>query len=87
MTPALRHLAFAAAVAAAAVPLAGCAPMIVAGAAGAALVATDRRSAGAQLDDTTVETRLATSFATRPLAPVSPRSDRQVRKARVTSAR
>ena len=65
MTPALRHLAFAAAVAAAAVPLAGCAPMIVAGAAGAALVATDRRSAGAQLDDTTVETRLATSFATR----------------------
>ena len=45
--------------------LAACAPVIVAGAAGAALVATDRRSAGAQLDDTTIETRIATTVAGR----------------------
>ena len=38
--------------------LAGCVPMLVAGAAGTALVATDRRSAGAQLDDTTVEGKI-----------------------------
>ena len=38
--------------------LAGCVPMLVAGAAGTALVATDRRSAGAQLDDTTIEAKL-----------------------------
>jgi osmotically-inducible protein OsmY len=56
-------MALVAAFAAATVPLTGCAPVIVAGAAGAALVATDRRSAGAQLDDTTIETKLATSYA------------------------
>ena len=33
----------------------GCVPVLVAGAAGGALVATDRRSAGAQLDDQTIE--------------------------------
>jgi osmotically-inducible protein OsmY len=38
--------------------LAGCVPMLVAGAAGTALVATDRRSAGAQLDDTTIEAKV-----------------------------
>lgn len=38
--------------------LAGCVPLIVAGAAGTALVATDRRSAGAQLDDTTIEAKV-----------------------------
>ncbi|MFO1280985.1 MAG: BON domain-containing protein [Burkholderiales bacterium] len=57
------RLALVAAFAAAAIPLTGCAPVIVAGAAGAALVATDRRSAGAQLDDTTIETKLAASYA------------------------
>jgi osmotically-inducible protein OsmY len=39
--------------------LSGCAGLVVAGAATGALVATDRRSAGAQLDDTTIETKLA----------------------------
>ena len=38
--------------------VAGCVPMLVAGAAGTALVATDRRSAGAQLDDTTIEAKV-----------------------------
>jgi osmotically-inducible protein OsmY len=38
--------------------VAGCVPVIVAGAAGTALVATDRRSAGAQLDDVTIETKV-----------------------------
>lgn len=36
----------------------GCLPVIVAGAAGTALMATDRRSAGAQLDDTTIEAKI-----------------------------
>ena len=39
--------------------LPGCVPVIVAGAAGTALVATDRRSAGAQLDDATIETKVS----------------------------
>ncbi len=38
--------------------LGGCVPLLVAGAAGTALVATDRRSAGAQLDDTTIEAKV-----------------------------
>jgi osmotically-inducible protein OsmY len=38
--------------------LAGCVPVIVAGAAGTALVATDRRSAGAQFDDATIEAKV-----------------------------
>jgi len=45
--------------------LTACAPVIVAGAAGAALVATDRRSAGAQLDDQTIETKILTTVASR----------------------
>lgn len=36
----------------------GCVPIIVAGAAGTALVATDRRSAGAQIDDTAIEAKV-----------------------------
>ncbi|HEY7903659.1 MAG TPA: BON domain-containing protein [Casimicrobiaceae bacterium] len=40
--------------------LSGCAPIVVAGAAaGTALVVADRRSAGAQLDDETIETKAA----------------------------
>ena len=52
---------------AAAVPplLTACAPVIVAGAAGAALVATDRRAAGAQLDAQTIETKILTTVASR----------------------
>ncbi|HVF63778.1 MAG TPA: BON domain-containing protein [Casimicrobiaceae bacterium] len=38
---------------------AGCVPMLVAGAAGTAIVAVDRRSAGAQIDDATIETRVS----------------------------
>ncbi len=45
--------------------LTACAPVIVAGAAGAALIATDRRSAGAQLDDQTIETKILTTVAGR----------------------
>jgi osmotically-inducible protein OsmY len=41
------------------VVLAGCIPVMVVGAAGsAAMIATDRRSAGAQLDDETIELKL-----------------------------
>jgi osmotically-inducible protein OsmY len=43
----------------AATTLGGCAGLVVAGAATGALVATDRRSAGAQIDDTTIETKVA----------------------------
>ena len=39
--------------------VAGCVPVLVAGAAGTALVATDRRSAGAQLDDQTIELKIS----------------------------
>lgn len=65
VTAAFRCLGLAAALVAAALPLAGCVPLVAAGAAGAVLVATDRRSAGAQLDDTTIETKLVTEFGTR----------------------
>jgi osmotically-inducible protein OsmY len=37
----------------------GCVPVLVAGAAGTALVATDRRSAGAQIDDQTIELKVS----------------------------
>jgi osmotically-inducible protein OsmY len=37
----------------------GCAPVIVAGAAGTALVATDRRSTGAQVDDESIELKVS----------------------------
>ena len=56
MTRRLAALLFAAV--AAPILVSGCVPVIVAGAAGTALVATDRRSAGAQLDDTTIETNI-----------------------------
>lgn len=58
-TPPLSRLAGALLLGAAlAGPLAGCVPLVVGGAAvGAGLVATDRRSTGAQLDDQTIEVR------------------------------
>jgi osmotically-inducible protein OsmY len=39
--------------------LSACAPLVLGGAAGAGMVATDRRSSGAQLDDETIELRAA----------------------------
>ncbi len=39
--------------------LAGCVPVIVAGAAGATMVATDRRTTGTQVDDETIELKVA----------------------------
>ncbi|MEO8487492.1 MAG: BON domain-containing protein [Betaproteobacteria bacterium] len=46
--------------------LSACAPILVVGAvSGAALVATDRRSTGAQLDDTTIETKVASTLDSR----------------------
>ena len=55
------------AIVAAALPLLdACAPVVVVGAvAGGALVATDRRSVGAQADDQTIELKVATEMATR----------------------
>ena len=50
-----RCLMIGAAVLALATPLSGCLPLVAAGAASVALVATDRRSAGAQLDDAAIE--------------------------------
>ena len=56
-------LAAFAAVTAVSTLLAGCAPVIVAGAVGgAALVATDRRSAGAQVDDSSIELKIANNI-------------------------
>jgi osmotically-inducible protein OsmY len=43
----------------------GCAAVVVGAVGGAALVATDRRSAGAQLDDTTIETKVSTTLNSR----------------------
>ena len=49
------------ALAASASLLAGCVPVLIAGAAGgAAMVATDRRSAGAQVDDESIELKITT---------------------------
>jgi osmotically-inducible protein OsmY len=45
--------------------LSGCAAVVVGAVAGGALVATDRRSAGAQLDDTTIETKVASALNSR----------------------
>jgi len=46
--------------------LSGCAPMVVAAGVGAgALVASDRRSTGAQIDDETIEGKIATTAANR----------------------
>ena len=48
---------------AAATILAGCAPLLVAGAVGGtALVATDRRSVGAQADDEAIELKLSNTI-------------------------
>lgn len=44
--------------------LSGCVPMIVAGVATTAMVATDRRSAGTQLDDESIEIKLVTKIGT-----------------------
>jgi len=60
-----RSLTLAAAVLVLATQLSGCFPLVAAGAAGVVLVATDRRSAGAQLDDATIEARIAGEVATR----------------------
>ena len=52
-----------AAVCAAALLVSGCVPLVVAGAAGgAALVATDRRSAGTQLDDEAIELKISNNI-------------------------
>ncbi|HSV58520.1 MAG TPA: BON domain-containing protein [Variovorax sp.] len=58
-TPALQRFAIALTAGAALVMgLGGCVPLVVgAGAVGAGMVATDRRSSGAQVDDTTIEVR------------------------------
>ena len=47
------------ALAGAAVPLSGCVPLVIGAAAGTALVATDRRSVGAQADDEAIELKIA----------------------------
>ena len=58
-----RAFVFVLAVAASA--LQGCAPAIVAGAAGATMMAVDRRSAGAQVDDGAVEFKVESEAGTR----------------------
>ena len=45
--------------------LSGCAALVVGAVAGGALVATDRRSTGAQLDDTSIETKVAATIESR----------------------
>jgi osmotically-inducible protein OsmY len=45
--------------------LSGCAAVVVGAVAGGALVATDRRSTGAQVDDTTIETKVASTLNSR----------------------
>ena len=50
---------------AAALSLPACAPLVIGGiAAGTAIVATDRRTTGVQLDDKTIEARLADELST-----------------------
>ena len=62
---ALMPLALAVAAGGASIPLTGCAPIMIAAAVGGtAMVASDRRSAGAQLDDETIELRSSTSIGT-----------------------
>ena len=58
-----RILAGALAAAAVAVALGGCAAAVVGGAVATGMVATDRRSTGAQLDDQNIELRASTSLA------------------------
>lgn len=58
-----RRTMLALAMAAAVLPVTGCAPLVVGGAvAGTAMVATDRRSTGSQLDDQSIELRLSNAF-------------------------
>jgi osmotically-inducible protein OsmY len=64
MTAPLRVLA-AAALAGLLLSLSACVPLVVAGAASTAMVVTDRRSTGAQLDDATIETKLELAAAER----------------------
>jgi osmotically-inducible protein OsmY len=45
--------------------LPGCAPVIVAGAAGATMMAVDRRTSGAQVDDGTIEVKVESEAGTR----------------------
>jgi osmotically-inducible protein OsmY len=59
------RILLAAALTAATLSLAACVPLVVAGAAGTALVVSDRRSAGAQLDDAAIETNVAGTVAER----------------------
>ncbi len=56
----LLRLLLAVALTGATLSLSACFPLVVAGAAGTALVVTDRRSAGAQVDDTSIEGKVAT---------------------------
>lgn len=58
-----RRLAGALAVAAIAAALGGCAAAVVGGAVATGMVATDRRSTGAQLDDQNIELRAASSLS------------------------
>lgn len=63
-SPSFRSLALVLAAAAVSV-LQGCAPAIVAGAAGATMMAADRRSAGAQVDDGAIEFKVESEAGTR----------------------
>ena len=62
----MKHLLFAVvtAVIGASTLLAGCVPLVVAGVAGTALVATDRRSVGAQADDESIELKVGNNIGT-----------------------
>ena len=61
----LAACAAAAALAIAATVLQGCVPVIVAGAAGATMIAVDRRSTGAQVDDQAIELKVESEAGTR----------------------
>ena len=63
--PTNRCLMIGAAALALAIQLAGCLPLVAAGAASVALVATDRRSASAQLDDAAIEGTIASEAVNR----------------------
>jgi osmotically-inducible protein OsmY len=62
----MKHLlfAFVTAVIGASTLLSGCVPLVVAGVAGTALVATDRRSVGAQADDEAIELKVGNNIGT-----------------------
>ena len=66
VSPAVGILASALFVAAAVLPVTGCAPIVVAAGVGAgALVVVDRRSTGAQIDDEAIEIKLTTASGAR----------------------